>query len=77
MDIATLRVAFALVAMCVLVLFYAATYQTTRSAFSGWWCLSLIGFLGGSLLYLFTETSWRWLTIKLNTLFIFNCNTSS
>lgn len=41
LDTFTLRVVFGLVAACVLVLFYAVTYRSTRSAFSGWWCVSL------------------------------------
>lgn len=52
LDTFTLRVAFGLVATCVLVLFYFATYRNTRSAYSGWWCFSLACFVVGASLYL-------------------------
>jgi diguanylate cyclase (GGDEF)-like protein len=42
LDVETLRVAFSLIATCVLVLFYFGTYRATRSAFSGWWASSLL-----------------------------------
>ncbi|WP_435770793.1 GGDEF domain-containing protein [Nocardioides sp. SYSU DS0651] len=57
LDTPTLRVAFGLVAICVLVLFYGVTYRSTRAAYSGWWCLSLAAFLFGALLYLFNGTA--------------------
>lgn len=57
MDTATLRVAFGLVAGCVLILFYGVTYRSTRSAYSGWWCASLSLFIGGALLYLLNGTA--------------------
>lgn len=57
LDTFTLRVAFGVVAACVLVLFYVATYRTTRSGYSGWWCFSLACFVGGALLYLFNGTA--------------------
>lgn len=56
LDTFTLRVAFGLVAACVLVLFYFATYRTTRSAYSGWWCVSLGCFVTGAMLYLCNGT---------------------
>lgn len=56
MDTATLRVAFGLVAVCVLVLFYGVTYRSTRAAYSGWWCGSLSLFIAGALLYLLNGT---------------------
>ncbi|KRC46314.1 MULTISPECIES: GGDEF domain-containing protein [unclassified Nocardioides] len=56
LDTFTLRVAFGLIAACVLVLFYAATYRPTRSAYSGWWCVSLACFVTGALLYLCNGT---------------------
>jgi diguanylate cyclase (GGDEF)-like protein len=57
LDIATLRVSFGLIALCVLVLFYVATFRTTRSAFSGWWVLSLLLYVLSSGLFLFNGTS--------------------
>jgi hypothetical protein len=47
LDIPTLRVAFAVVALTLLLLFYFITFRRTRSAFSGWWCLALLMFLTG------------------------------
>ncbi|WP_139981738.1 GGDEF domain-containing protein [Nocardioides litoris] len=52
LDVATLRVAFGVVAVAVLVLFYVATYRTSHSAYSGWWCVSLALFIAGASLYL-------------------------
>ncbi|SFC99263.1 diguanylate cyclase (GGDEF) domain-containing protein [Nocardioides terrae] len=56
LDTVSLRVAFGLIALCVLVLFYAVTYRSTRSAFCGWWVLSLACYLSGGILYLFDGT---------------------
>jgi diguanylate cyclase (GGDEF)-like protein len=56
LDTVTLRVAFGLIALCVLVLFYAGTYRSTRSAFSGWWVLSLLCFLLSAGLFLLNGT---------------------
>lgn len=56
LDTFSLRVAFGLVAVCVLVLTYFVTYRSTRSAYSGWWTLALLGFGPGALLYLFNGT---------------------
>ena len=41
LDIATLRVALALLTGTLVMLFYGVTYRTTRSAFAAWWCLCL------------------------------------
>jgi diguanylate cyclase (GGDEF)-like protein len=57
LDTASLRVAFAVVALAVLVLFYFATYRRSRSAFTGWWILSLLLFVGSSALFLLNGTS--------------------
>lgn len=57
MDTLTLRIAFGLVAVCVLILFYFATYRSTRSAYSGWWCLSLAVFLTSAVMYLLNGTA--------------------
>ena len=57
LDTVTLRLSFGLIALCVLVLFYAATYRSTRSAFSGWWVLSLLLYLASSCLFLLNDTS--------------------
>lgn len=55
-DIATLRLAFVVVALTMLALFYFATYRTTRSSYCGWWCIALALFLAGSAAYLFDGT---------------------
>ncbi len=57
LDTLTLRVAFGVVGFCVLVLFYGVTYRTTRSAYSGWWCVSLALFLVSALLFLLNGTA--------------------
>ncbi|HWI42998.1 MAG TPA: GGDEF domain-containing protein [Nocardioides sp.] len=56
LDTLTLRVAFGLVAVCVLVLFYGVTYRSTRSAYSGWWCVSLAAFVTSATLFLLNHT---------------------
>ena len=56
LDTATLRVAFGVVGFCVVVLCYGVTYRSTRSAYSGWWCVSLLLFLGSAVLFLLNGT---------------------
>ncbi|MBM7519241.1 GGDEF domain-containing protein [Nocardioides nitrophenolicus] len=56
LDTLTLRVAFGLVAACVLVLFYGVTYRSTRSSYSGWWCASLACFIVSASLFLANGT---------------------
>lgn len=56
LDTFTLRVTFGLIALCVLVLCYAVTYRSTRSAYSFWWCLALICFMASAGLFLFNGT---------------------
>jgi diguanylate cyclase (GGDEF)-like protein len=56
LDLVTLRVAFGLVAVCVLVLFYGVTYRSTRSTYSGWWCLSILFFVISAALFLLNGT---------------------
>jgi diguanylate cyclase (GGDEF)-like protein len=56
LDTASLRVAFAVVALTMLALFYFVTYRSTRSAYSAWWCAALAGFVCGASLYLFNGT---------------------
>lgn len=57
LDTVTLRIAFSLVAFSVLVLFYVGTYRGTRSAFSGWWVLSLLLYLVSAVMFLLNGTS--------------------
>ncbi len=60
-DVATLRLAFVVTTLTMLVLFYFATYRPTRSPFCGWWCMALVAFLCGSAAYLLDGTSQqRW-----------------
>ncbi|GAA1530724.1 GGDEF domain-containing protein [Nocardioides humi] len=56
LDTVTLRVAFGLVAICVLALFYSVTYRSTRSSYSGWWCVSLGCFIVSASLFLLNGT---------------------
>jgi diguanylate cyclase (GGDEF)-like protein len=60
LDTVSLRVAFSAVALSMLVLFYLVTYRTTRSSYSGWWCVALALFLGGSACFLLNGTSQQW-----------------
>jgi diguanylate cyclase (GGDEF)-like protein len=57
LDTASLRVAFAVLALTLMALFYVVTYRTTRSAYAGWWCASLGLFLGGASAFLLDGTS--------------------
>jgi diguanylate cyclase (GGDEF)-like protein len=56
LDTVTLRVAFAVLAFTLALLFYFAAYRTTRSAYSAWWCVALTFFLTGSASFLFNGT---------------------
>ena len=53
----SLQVAFGIVALCMLVLFYFVTFRSTRSPYCGWWCAALLLFLLGSAAYLLDGTS--------------------
>jgi diguanylate cyclase (GGDEF)-like protein len=57
LDAASLRVAFAVVALTLFILFYLVTYRRTRSAYSGWWCAAIALFLVGSSAYLLNGTA--------------------
>ncbi|TLM81292.1 GGDEF domain-containing protein [Pseudarthrobacter sp. NamE2] len=57
LDTTTLRIAFALMALVLVFLFYFSAYRVTRSPYSGWWCLALIFFLTGSACFLLDGTS--------------------
>jgi hypothetical protein len=56
LDTATLRIAFGLMALVLVLLFYFSAYRTTRSPYSGWWCLALLFFLAGSACFLLDGT---------------------
>jgi diguanylate cyclase (GGDEF)-like protein len=56
LDTATLRIAFGLMALVLVLLFYFSAYRITRSPYSGWWCLALIFFLAGSACFLLDRT---------------------
>ncbi len=56
LDALTLRVAFAIVAVTMLLLFYFVTFRTTRSQYSLWWCIALGLFLLGSSCFLLNGT---------------------
>ncbi|MBT2534105.1 GGDEF domain-containing protein [Arthrobacter sp. ISL-48] len=57
LDTATLRIAFGLMALVLGPLFYFSSYRTTRSAYSGWWCLAIVFFLAGSACFLLNGSS--------------------
>lgn len=57
LDTATLRVAFVVLAVTLMVLFYFVAFRSSRSAYCGWWCAALGLFLGGSAAYLFDGTN--------------------
>ena len=61
LDTATLRIAFAVMASTLGLLFFFFTYRGTRSAYSAWWCVGLALFLAGSAAFLLDGT-WhqRW-----------------
>lgn len=56
LDTATLRIAFGLMALVLVVLFYFSAYRVTRSPYSGWWCVALLLFLAGSASFLLDGT---------------------
>jgi diguanylate cyclase (GGDEF)-like protein len=60
LDTATLRIAFGVMALVLGLLFYFSSYRTTRSPYSGWWCLALVFFLGGSAAFLLNGTPHQW-----------------
>jgi len=60
LDTVTLRIAFALMAMVLGLLFYFSAYRFTRSPYSGWWCLALVFFLTGSAAFLLDGTGHQW-----------------
>ncbi|KRE81517.1 GGDEF domain-containing protein [Arthrobacter sp. Soil764] len=57
LDAATLRIAFGLMALVLVVLFYFAAYRLTRSPYSAWWCGALLFFLSGAGCYLLDGTA--------------------
>jgi hypothetical protein len=56
LDATTLRIAFGLMALVLVVLFYFSAYRVTRSPYSGWWCVALLFFLTGSACFLLNGT---------------------
>lgn len=52
LETTTLRVAFAVTALTLFILFYSVTFRRTRAAYSRWWCVALVLFLVGASLYL-------------------------
>ncbi|QHK20868.1 diguanylate cyclase [Pseudarthrobacter psychrotolerans] len=56
LDTTTLRIAFALMALLLGLLFYFFVYRTTHAPYSGWWCVALALFLTGALAFLLDGT---------------------
>jgi len=65
LDTNSLRVAFAVVAFTVGILFYFGDFLSTRSPYSGWWSISLALFLIGSAVFLLDGTAFGWLANPL------------
>ena len=74
LDTSTLRVAFAVVALTLLLLFYFNSYRRTRAAYSGWWCAALVLFLTGASAYLLDGTAHQvWANPLGNILLVAGC----
>ena len=52
LDVFSLRIAFAVSAITLLLLCYLVTFRSSRSEYTAWWCLAITAFLVGSSLYL-------------------------
>jgi diguanylate cyclase (GGDEF)-like protein len=65
LDTLSLRVAMAVAAVTMLVLFYTMTYRRTRSVFCGWWCLALLSFVAGAAAFAFDGTALQVVTDPL------------
>ncbi|WP_343212800.1 GGDEF domain-containing protein [Arthrobacter sp. Br18] len=70
LDIASLGVAFGVVALTLLVLSYSLTYRRTRSVYSAWWCAAIALFFAGSLAYLLHDAHQVWANPLGNTLVV-------
>ncbi len=71
LDTTTLRVAFGVVSLTQLVLFYVVTFRRTRSAYSAWWCVAIALFLSGSAAFLLDgSVHQRWANPLGNTLLV-------
>lgn len=71
LDTATLRIAFALMALVLVVLFYFSAYRATRSPYAAWWCGALLFFLTGSGCFLLDGTPHQvWANPLGNTLLV-------
>ncbi|WP_325169886.1 GGDEF domain-containing protein [Arthrobacter sedimenti] len=53
----TLQVAFGVIALTLLVLFYGVSVRRSHSTYSRWWCAAIACFLTGTGLYLFDGTA--------------------
>jgi diguanylate cyclase (GGDEF)-like protein len=56
LDATTLQVAFGVIALTLLVLFYGVSVRRSRSTYSTWWCAAIACFLAGTGLYLLDGT---------------------
>ncbi len=74
LDVLSLRVAFVITAVIMAALFYFISFRSTRSAYSRWWCLSLVLFLAGSSGFLLNGTDHQvWANPAGNTLTVAGC----
>ncbi|MET1154891.1 diguanylate cyclase [Arthrobacter sp.] len=60
LDTMTLRVAFGVMSLALLMPFCLVTYRRSRAAYSAWWCAALVLFLVGAAAYLFNGTAAQW-----------------
>ncbi len=72
LDTATLRIAFGVMALVLGLLFYFSSYRTTRSPYSGWWCVALGFFLGGATAFLLNGTAHQWWANTLGNVLLVN-----
>jgi diguanylate cyclase (GGDEF)-like protein len=71
LDTTTLRAAFGVITLTLLVLFYLVTFRHTRSEYSAWWCTALGLFLFGAASFLLDGTSQQvWANPLGNTLLV-------
>lgn len=56
LDVVTLQVAFGVIALTLLVLFYGVSVRRSHSTYSKWWCAAIACFITGTGLYLLDGT---------------------
>lgn len=59
LDVGTLRIVQAAIALCALVLIYFGTYRSTKAPFAAWWSGVVAASAAGTVFYLFADDSSR------------------